>query len=232
MSGVAASASVTSKRRPNTWFIATNEAAMPAAVWKKRRRDRPCCRASRSLNSLSRASTSRCLAVCGTGMYSSLDTIWVGTGDGNDEVSAGSNCFSCSSLRNFMLSSRGLSWGRGHLDVQQTRGVDAEDCLALSVVKPGGTFEHADWIDFAHIGRIVGAHQDVVGAVLFDEIIELVVGVDQRIEINSLQIGRRRPMQLLAAIWASRRGVVDTPRIGWQKTAAMGDDELEVRIVA
>ena len=30
--GVAASAVLTSKRRPNTWFIATNEAAMPAAV--------------------------------------------------------------------------------------------------------------------------------------------------------------------------------------------------------
>ena len=105
MSGVAASASLTSKSRPKTWFMARNEAAMPEAVWKKRRRDRPCRRASRSPSSLSRASTSRCFAVCGTGMYSSLDTIWVGTGDGNEEVSAGSNSLSCSSVRNFMCSS-------------------------------------------------------------------------------------------------------------------------------
>ncbi len=105
MSGVAASARLASKSRPNTWFIATNEAAMPAAVWKKRRRDRPCRRASRSLSSLSRASTSRCFSVCGVGRYSSLDTIWVGTGDGNDDVSAGSSSRSCSSVRNFMSSS-------------------------------------------------------------------------------------------------------------------------------
>src|SRR6516162_8054906 len=103
MSGAAASASVTSKRRPNTWFIATNEAAMPAAVWKKRRRDKPCRRASRPLNSLSRASTSRCSAVCGTGMYSSLDTIWVGTGEANDAVSAGCSSRSCSSVKNFTI---------------------------------------------------------------------------------------------------------------------------------
>ncbi len=32
--------------------------------------------------SLSRASTSRWRADCGTGRYSSLDTIWVGTGEG------------------------------------------------------------------------------------------------------------------------------------------------------
>jgi len=41
-------------------------------------------------------------------MYSSLDTIWVGTGDAKDEVSAGSNSASCSWVRNFMLSSQKL----------------------------------------------------------------------------------------------------------------------------
>src|SRR5262249_19790959 len=54
--------------------------------------------------SFSRASTSRCFSLCGGGMYSSLDTIWVGTGDGNDAASAGSNWASCSSDRNFILS--------------------------------------------------------------------------------------------------------------------------------
>ncbi len=79
---------------------------MPAAVWKKRRRDNPCRRASRSLMAISRASTSRCRADCGTGRYSSLDTICVGTGEGNDEVSAGNRPLIISSLRNFMVSSR------------------------------------------------------------------------------------------------------------------------------
>ena len=38
-------------------------------------------------------------------MYSSLDTIWVGTGEANDDVSAGSNSRNCSSDSIFMASS-------------------------------------------------------------------------------------------------------------------------------
>ena len=105
MSGVAASAALASNSGPKTWFIATNEAAIPAAVWKKRRRDSPCRLANASPISFSRASTWRCFAVCGTGAYSSLETICVGTGDGNDEVSAGSSARNCRSVRNFMAAS-------------------------------------------------------------------------------------------------------------------------------
>src|SRR6266850_2238553 len=166
---------LTSKSRPNTWFIATNEAAMPAAVWKKRRRDKPCRRASRSLRSLSRASTSRCFALCGTGMYSSLDTIWVGTGDGNDAVSAGWSSLSCSSVRNFMSFLPGSKWARPHLEIQQAGCVAAEDRPALDIVEPRRALDHADRVDLPHISGIVGAHQDVIGAVLIDEIIELMV---------------------------------------------------------
>jgi hypothetical protein len=89
---------------------ATNDAAMPAAVWKKRRRDTPMRFASRSLRSISRPSTSRCFAVCGTGAYSSLDTICVGTGEGNDDVSAGARPLIISSVRYFMgLSLKGAA---------------------------------------------------------------------------------------------------------------------------
>src|SRR6266436_2286593 len=265
MSGVAASAMLTSKSRPNTWFIATNEAAMPAAVWKKRRRDKPCRRASRSLSSLSRASTSRCLALCGAGMYSSLDTIWVGTGDGNDAVSAGWSSLSCSSVRNFTLTSLAyphsatpakagahfshgsrpspgmtrravsrisLARGRWDFEVQQSGCVATEDRPPLGVLEPRCAFDHADWVGLAHIGRIVGAHQDVVGAILVDEIVELVVSVDEGIEIDPLEIGGRHPMQLLAAIRAGRRGVIDATRISGEETAAMGDDELEIGVIA
>ena len=79
---------------------------MPAAVWKNRRRDRPWRLARRSLISISRASTSFCCAVCGTGRYSSLDTICVGTGEGKDAVSAGSNPLINPSSRNFIAPSR------------------------------------------------------------------------------------------------------------------------------
>jgi hypothetical protein len=40
------------------------------------------------------------LLVCGAGMNSSLDTDWVGMGEGKADVSAGSTCSSSSALRN------------------------------------------------------------------------------------------------------------------------------------
>src|SRR3954451_1303179 len=62
-------------------------------------------------------------------MYSSLETICVGTGDGKDDVSAGCSSFNCSSLRNFMSPSH---WPRSMAPHQYTqnrnrrRGVDAD----------------------------------------------------------------------------------------------------------
>ena len=43
------------------------DAAMPAALWKKRRRLRPCLPPSSSAMASSRASTSRCRSFCGSG---------------------------------------------------------------------------------------------------------------------------------------------------------------------
>src|SRR6201987_6048364 len=63
---------------------------------------------------------------------------------------------------------------RRDFDVQQPRSVAAEDRPALGVVEPCRTLDKADRVDLAHIGGIIGAHQNVVGAILFDEILELV----------------------------------------------------------
>src|SRR5215472_9455333 len=52
-----------------------------------------------SARSIRRASTSRCSAVCGGGRYSSLDTTWVGTGEGKEASSAGNRFRLSSSLR-------------------------------------------------------------------------------------------------------------------------------------
>jgi hypothetical protein len=48
--------------------MATNAAAIPAAVLKKARRLTPWCFASRSPSSLMRASTCFCRSVCGAGV--------------------------------------------------------------------------------------------------------------------------------------------------------------------
>jgi hypothetical protein len=71
----------------------------------------------------------------------------------------------------------------------------------------------------------------VVGAVFLDQVFELVMGVDERVEIDPLQVGRRHPADALAAIRARRGGVVDAAWISRQKPAAMRDHQLEIRII-
>src|SRR5690349_9111684 len=86
--------------------MATKQAAMPDALWKKRRRERPCLDAIESAMSIRRASTSFCCAVWCDGRYSSLETTCVGTGDGKAASSAGSSSFISSSFRKCMGPSR------------------------------------------------------------------------------------------------------------------------------
>jgi hypothetical protein len=85
----------------------------------------------------------------------------------------------------------------------------AKDGAALDIVEPQGALDHADRIDLAHIGGIVGAHQDVVGTILLDEVFELVVGIDERVEVDPLQLSGGHAVDVLATIRARRRGVVD-----------------------
>ena len=83
---------------------------MPAAVWKNARRLTPWCLASRVPSSLMRASTCFCFSVWGGGVNSSLETNWVGIGDGKDDVSAGSRSSSWSGLNRVIApSSIGIS---------------------------------------------------------------------------------------------------------------------------
>src|SRR5258708_21656865 len=63
--------------------MARNAVAMPAADWKKRRRDIPRRLAAAAPISFTRASNSRCLRVCGDAMNSSLETDWTGIGEAN-----------------------------------------------------------------------------------------------------------------------------------------------------
>ena len=82
--------------------MATKAAAMPAALWKNARRLRPCFLPSSSPMSSRRASTCRCFSLCGAGMYSSLETIWVGIGVVCGSISAGIKASSSSLVRKLM----------------------------------------------------------------------------------------------------------------------------------
>jgi hypothetical protein len=99
-SGSNISSRLTSKNFPNTSFIAMNEAAIPPVPWRNVRREIPSFFAAESASSFSRASTCFCCRVCGSGMYSPLETICVGTGEArpSSTASAGISFASCSSL--------------------------------------------------------------------------------------------------------------------------------------
>src|SRR3981189_1482291 len=69
-------------------FIARNAAALPQLVCRNCLRLKPRCLPFRSASSLIRASTFFCVALCGGGRYSPLETIWVGIGVAADAASA------------------------------------------------------------------------------------------------------------------------------------------------
>src|ERR1700681_191373 len=81
--------------------MARNAVAMPAAVWKKRRRLMPSRLAIRAPISLTRVSNSRCFFVCKLGMNSSLETDCTGIGDGNNDSAAES--FSSSLVESMLM---------------------------------------------------------------------------------------------------------------------------------
>src|SRR5713101_5273795 len=72
----------------------------------------PCFLASWLPSSLIRASTRRWFSVCGAGMNSSLETLWVGIGPGNAAVSEGRTALSSSSLSSLMRSPFRGGWWR------------------------------------------------------------------------------------------------------------------------
>src|ERR1700756_1704795 len=69
-------------------FMPGNAPAMPQLVCRNCLRLKPRCLPFTSASSLIRASTFFCVALCGGGRYSPLDTIWVGIGVAADAASA------------------------------------------------------------------------------------------------------------------------------------------------
>src|SRR5262245_26272762 len=88
---------------------------MPAAVWKKRRRDRPFLRLYSSPSAFMRASTSFWRSVCAIGRYSSLETSWVGIGVGLLACEAGTSPLSSLSLNMPMIDLHLSTEARHHL---------------------------------------------------------------------------------------------------------------------
>src|SRR5437879_9495960 len=88
---------------------------MPAAVWKKRRRDRPFLRPNSSPSAFMGASTCFWRSVCAIGRYSSLETSCVGTGVGLLACQAGTRSASSLSLNMPMINLHLSTEARHHL---------------------------------------------------------------------------------------------------------------------
>src|SRR5215475_3674019 len=88
---------------------------MPAAVWKKQRRDRPFLRPYSSPSAFMRASTFFWRSVCRIGRYSSLETSWVGMGVVLPACQAGTRSLSSLSLNMPMIDLHLSTEARHHL---------------------------------------------------------------------------------------------------------------------
>src|SRR5205807_8791327 len=95
--------------------MARYAAVMPAAVWKKRRRDRPFLRPYSSPSAFMCASTFFCRSVCAIGRYSSLETSCVGTGVEPLACQAGTRSASSLSLNMPMIDLHLSTEARHHL---------------------------------------------------------------------------------------------------------------------
>src|SRR6266480_1767602 len=78
----------TSKKRPNTSFMAMKAAAIPPDEARNRLRLMPSRLLACPASSAMRSSTWRCCRVCGSGKYSPFDTTWVGTGEPSASASS------------------------------------------------------------------------------------------------------------------------------------------------
>src|SRR6266850_1683775 len=114
--------------------MATKAVAMPAAVWKKRRRGRPLVRPQASASAFMRASTFFCRSVCGMGRNSSLETTCVGTGVRLVASSAGISLARSSSLNMPMVILQGLAKTRHHLGPELLDGFHQDRVWNQAVV--------------------------------------------------------------------------------------------------
>src|SRR5437762_13632262 len=88
----------------------------------------------------------------------------------------------------------------------------------------------AQWIVLRHVKGIIGAKQNVIGAECGYQRSELVRRENDGIDVNALEISRRRLRQRTMAIGARTPGVIDTPGISAQISAAMDGRSEERRV--
>jgi len=89
----------------------------------------------------------------------------------------------------------------------------------------------ADRIEFQHVERIIGAHDDAVGAEGLHQRLKLMRRKNDRVEIDvPPQIGRRRFRQIAVRIRPCAPGMIDAAGIGAEEAAAMHGQNAKLRM--
>src|ERR1019366_1662012 len=86
------------------------------------------------------------------------------------------------------------------IKAEHSRGIAACYLGQRCLVHPMHPRNMSDWIVFGHVERVVGAHDDAVGAEHVDQIGQLVIAENHGVEIDLQQIGRWRQRQLAMRI--------------------------------
>src|SRR3954469_13405812 len=82
-------------------------------------------------------------------------------------------------------------------ELEQTRGIAAEDHLALACGQFGQLIDGRDWRHVAHVGREIGAADHAVGADQANEIEQDVAVVRDGVVVETALVLHRRPRQVL-----------------------------------
>ena len=92
---------------------------------------------------------------------------------------------------------------------------------------PCGRAEQRERVVVAHVVRVVGAEQHVVGAVEVDQVLQLAGLEDHGVEEELAQVGGGRLRDALTHVLARAPAVVEPSRVGRQVAAAVHHEDLE-----
>jgi 2-deoxy-D-gluconate 3-dehydrogenase len=114
-------------------------------------------------------------------------------------------------------------------ELQQPCCISARQLRQRRLIHAIDTGNMTDRIVFGHVIRIVGPHQDTIGAEHVEQIRQLVIAEHDSVEINLTQVGRRWQGQIAVRILPGTPRMIDAPGVGRQVAATMHSHELEVR---
>src|SRR6266436_6699560 len=114
------------------------------------------------------------------------------------------------------------------IKAKHSGGISAGDLRQRCLIHSAYPGDMPDRIIFAHIERVVSTHHDSVRTEDVDQICQLVIGEDHRIQIDLPQIGRWWQWQIAMRILPRAPGVIDPAGITGKIATAMHGHQLQI----